>query len=143
MKVYIFESNAPDVFFALAEDGMILATCGSAGVQETINKYRCGFDVEVVADPVAHAGVQHALGNNKLRARFAGSDAQQHARAELFRWQYGDLPRVGDTRAVNVRAAAKSMVVGITQGEATWEGIALVMNYMLSMLPEQEEVSLD
>ena len=62
---------------------------------------------------------------------------------ELFRWQYGDLPRASDARALNVRAAAKSMVVGIAQGEATWEGIALVMNYLLSLLPEQEEVSLD
>ena len=143
MKIYIFPANAPNLHFVLAEDGILLAMCGDTEVTRKAELYRDSFEVEVVSEPWNHSGVESAVRNNKLRARFASNETQM-ARAELFRWQHGRLPSAdGEARALNIHAGAKSMVIGIVQGEATWEGIAVVMSYLLSLLPEQEEISFE
>lgn len=138
MKVFIFRGNAPNVNFALASDGTVLKVFGDQEIQNVGEHYSKEYLVEVVDDPKGHEEVQAALECNKVRSRIA-TEGPDWARVELFRWQYGDLPKKGDTRALNVSLALQKMVPAVVSGEAVRENIAVVLAYVESLLPKLED----
>lgn len=138
MNIYIFPAETPNLNFVLAEDGMLLTLCGDKEVERKAALYQDSFQVEIVHEPQTHPGAQAAIQANKLRARFA-SDGVRMARAELFKWQYGDLPQERDARVLDVEQGVRSMMLGVARGRATWEAISLVLNYLLTLLPEQKK----
>lgn len=138
MKVFIFPGNAPNVNFALAADGTVLKVFGDEEIQNVGEHYSKEYLVEVVEDPKHHEEVQAALACGKIRSKIKKGDIGW-ARVELFRWQYGDLPKKGDARALNIKEAVLKMIPAVISCEATRENTVMVLAYLATLLPELED----
>ena len=139
MIVYIIPGEAPDLYFALSADGVVLKTFGKSQISATQEFYAKEYDVQYVARPLEDADVQQAIANNRMRGQLARDDADEFARIELFRWQFDELPTTTDLRRVDIRKAVAKMAVAIVQGEATRENTAIVLVYLTSLLPTLED----
>ena len=139
MIVYIIPGEAPDLYFALTADGVVVKTFGKAQIPSMQEFYSKEYDVQYVKRPLEDADVQQSIANNRMRAQVAKDEGGEWARIELFRWQYDELPTTTDLRNLDIRKAVAKMAVAIVQGEATRENTAIVLVYLTTLLPTLEK----